>query len=45
VKSGKDALQLDESADVSGLVQLIVFVRYIANEKFKEELLFCVALS
>ena len=29
VKRGKYALQLDESTDLSGLGQLIVFVRYI----------------
>ena len=28
VKRGKYALQLDESTDVSGLAQLLVFVRY-----------------
>ena len=43
VKRGKYDLQLDESPDVSGLAQLIVFVRYIANGKFV--LLMCVALS
>ena len=30
-KRGKYALQLDESTNVSGLAQLIVFVRYIAT--------------
>ena len=45
VKRGKYALQLDESTDASGLAQLIVFVRYIANGKLEEELLMCVALS
>ena len=43
VKQRKYALQLDESTDKSGLVQLIVFVRYIANGKL-EELLMCIAL-
>ena len=45
VKRGKYVLQLDESTDVSGLAQLIVFVRYIANGKLEEELLMCVTLS
>ena len=35
---------MDESMDASGLAQLIVFVRYIANGKLEEELLMCVAL-
>jgi len=30
---------------VSGLAQLIVFIRYIASGKLEEELLMCVALS
>ena len=45
VKQGKYALQLDEYTDKSGLAQLMVFVRYIANRKLEEELLICVALS
>ena len=36
---------MDESTNVSGLAQCIVFVRYIAYGKFEEELLMCVALS
>ena len=44
VKRGKYDLQLDESTDVSGLAQSIVFVRYIANGKLEEELLMCLAL-
>ena len=44
VKRGTYALQLNESTDVSGLAQLIVFVRYIADGKLEEELLMCVAL-
>ena len=44
VKPGKYDLQLDESTDVSGLAQLIVFVRYITNGKLEKELLKCVAL-
>ena len=44
VKRKKLALQLDESTDVSGLAQLIVFVRYIANGKPEEDLLMCASL-
>ncbi|CAF4946235.1 unnamed protein product [Pieris macdunnoughi] len=35
------ALQLDESTDVQGLSQLIVFVRYIWQEEVHEDILFC----
>ena len=34
------AIQLDESTDVSQYSQLLVFVRYVHEENFKEELLF-----
>ena len=34
-------LQLDESTDVSSCAQHMVYVRYIHNCDFKEELLFC----
>ena len=34
-------LQLDESTDVSSCAQRMVYVRYIHNCDFKEELLFC----
>ena len=34
-------LQLNESTDVSSCAQLMVYVRYIHNCDFKEELLFC----
>ena len=44
VKRKKFALQLDEFTDVSGLTQLIVFVRYIANGKPEEDLLMCASL-
>ena len=44
VKRKKFALQLDESTDVSGLAQLIVFVRYIIKGKPEEELLMCASL-
>ncbi|XP_065663055.1 zinc finger BED domain-containing protein 5-like [Hydra vulgaris] len=34
------SIQLDDSTDVSSMAQLIVFCRYIHNNKFKEEFLF-----
>ena len=44
VKRGKNSLQIAESTYVSGLAQLLVFVRYIANGKPEEDLLMCVSL-
>ena len=44
VKRGKFSLQLDESTDISGLAQQLVFVRYIANGKPEEDLLMCASL-
>ena len=44
VKRGKFSLQLDESTDISGLAQLLVFVRHIANGKPEEDLLICASL-
>ena len=38
------ALQLDESTDVSGLAQLMVFIRFIHNEKITEQYLCCLDL-
>ena len=35
------ALQLDESTDISGLSQLLVFIRFIHNEKIVEQSLCC----
>ena len=35
------SLQLDESTDISSCSQLMVFVRYVHDYKFKEEFLFC----
>lgn len=35
------ALQLDESTDVANAAQLLVYVRFIRDGKFVEELLFC----
>ena len=39
------ALQLDESTDVSNLSQLLVYVRYVADERINEEFLFCQPLE
>ena len=39
------ALQLDESADISNLSQLLVYVRYVADERINEEFLFCQLLE
>ena len=33
---GKFAIQLDESTDVTACAQLLVFVRYVSGEDFKE---------
>ena len=38
---GKFSIQLDESTDVAGCAQLMVFARYIGREDFKENFLFC----
>ena len=35
------ALQLDECTDISNLSQLLVYVRYVADETINEEFLFC----
>ena len=39
------ALQLDESTDISNLSQLLVYVRYVADERISEEFLFCQPLK
>ena len=39
------ALQLDESTDISNLSQLLVYVRYVADERINEEFLFCQPLD
>ena len=39
------ALQLDESTDISNLSQLLVYVRYVADERVNEEFLFCQPLE
>ena len=35
------ALQLDESTDIRGLSQLLIFIRFIHNEKIIEQFLCC----
>ena len=42
---GKFAIQLDESTDVTACAQLLVFVRYVSGEDFKEDFLFCHTLD
>ena len=39
------ALQLDESTEVAGLAQLLVYVRYIHEGSIKEDMLFCKPLE
>jgi hypothetical protein len=43
--SPKCALQIDESTDVAGLAQLLVFVRYCFEKNTQEEFMFCLPLS
>ena len=42
---GLFAIQLDESTDMSSCAQLMVYARYVCNNAFKEEFLFCSALE
>ena len=39
------ALQLNETTDVSNLSQLLVYNRYVADERINEEFLFCQPLK
>ena len=39
------ALQLDETTDVSNFSQLLVYIRYVADERINEEFLFCQPLE
>ena len=39
------ALQLDESTDVAGLAQLLVYVCYVYGGSVKEDILFCKPLE
>jgi hypothetical protein len=41
----KCAHQIDESADVAGLAQLLLFVRHCFEENIREEFMFCLPLS
>lgn len=40
-EKGMYALQVDESTDVAGKAQLLVFIRYIAGNQIKEQFLCC----
>ena len=42
---GKFAIQLDESTDVTACAELLVFIRYVSGEDFKEDFLFCHTLG
>ena len=42
---GLFSIQLDESTDVAGCAQLLVFVRYVHELELKDEFLFCHALE
>ena len=42
---GLFAIQLDESTDSSSCAQLLVYARYVCNNAFKEEFLFCSAFE
>ncbi len=44
-KAGTFSLQTDESVDIAGNPQLMVFVRYRGEDDIQEEFLFCNALS
>ena len=39
------ALQLDGTTDVSNLSQLLVYIRYVADDRISEEFLFCQPLE
>ena len=39
------AIQIDESTDISSCAQLMVYTKYIYNDTFKEEFLFCSSLE
>ena len=38
------ALQVDESTEVAGLAQLMVFIRFIHNDKITKDFLCCLEL-
>ena len=39
------ALQLDKTIDVSNLSQLLVYIRYVADERINEKFLYCQPLE
>ena len=39
------SLQIDESTDISGKAQLLAFIRFVKEEKFSNEFLFCKELQ
>ena len=41
----KFCLQIDESVDVAGIPQLMVYVKYIFDDGIQEEFLFCYHLQ
>ena len=43
--SSQFMLQMDESTDVTACAQLLVYIRYIHQNDFKEEFLFCQPLT
>ena len=42
---GLFAIQIDKSTDIFSCAQLMVFTKYIYNDTFKEEFLFCSSLE
>ena len=42
---GLFAIQIDKSTDISSCAQLMVFAKYVYNDTFKEEFLFCSPLE
>jgi len=42
---GLFAIQLDESTDISSCAQLMVFAKYVCNDAYQEEFLFCSPLE
>ena len=44
-QGGKYSVQIDESTDISGYAQLLVYVRYLGESTSEEEFLFCRALE
>ena len=42
---GLFAIQIDQSTDISLCAQLMVFAKYVYNDTFKEEFIFCSPLE